>query len=109
MTLDSIRGIALVVGLGLALTACSPATVGEVLDAGVAQEGIECCATLALCCSEVLVNPIFIESCNQVARQGLRRPCAELLEGYRECESVFDDGGVDRRVCEVDEETTEER
>ena len=45
----------------------------------------ETCLALLECCSAILINPIFFQSCNAVVQQCDRLACQRLLDGYPQC------------------------
>lgn len=49
------------------------------------QAAIDTCFALQQCCLEILVNPVFFESCNSVVLQCDQLACQALLDGYPQC------------------------
>gem|GEM_PF-1675512 len=58
---------------------------------------IQTCLDLQDCCEAILVNPVFLESCNSVVRQCDQAQCQQVLDGYPQCapEPASDAGAPD--------------
>lgn len=48
-------------------------------------DAINACLDLQNCCREILVNPVFFQSCNSVVLQCDQDRCEEVLAGYVQC------------------------
>lgn len=111
MTLHLIRRLAasgcLAFFLCISLAGCgeSSATSGGAGGAGGGgaggMGGAECgaeatgtCLDLLSCCREILVNPVFFQSCNSVVLLCDQARCAEVLSGYPLCVALMGGGGA---------------
>ncbi len=50
------------------------------------DDAIDDCLVLLDCCTSILVNPVFFQSCNSVVQQRDQTHCKEVLAGYPQCE-----------------------
>jgi hypothetical protein len=49
------------------------------------EQAIQTCLDLQDCCTAILVNPVFFESCNSVVLQCDQAQCQQVLDGYPQC------------------------
>lgn len=49
---------------------------------------VNACLDLQTCCREILISPVFFQSCNAVALQCNKERCLEVLAGYPRCEQL---------------------
>jgi hypothetical protein len=54
-------------------------------DAPCDDAAINACLDLQECCQAILVNPVFLQSCEDVAFECNERRCREVLAGYPRC------------------------
>jgi hypothetical protein len=49
------------------------------------EAAVNICLDLLDCCREILINPVFFESCNSVAQECDAVRCQTVLDGYPQC------------------------